>query len=996
TENAGTFSYTGSDFSYNYTVSGDVASVIYPDTLIDGSIGFTVTRTMQKAYYSDLKVSIDGGEATTLDGFLLNKQDYTLALSPDNYSVEFSGTVGAGTSDIDTVNANINYNGANTITVTGDDSSTFAYTITISRDRSDVLPQVCGQTITGATQTIYVDEVPATVSADDIVLTYPNGAEKSNVAYSGGVVTFTLTDKAVGTNTTNYSVTIKSKMAGQIGYWDLNETSGTSYAGKAWDETTQSFKSNSSLTMYTHVGGHQTAPTSARTKTAPASVDGKLGKGIQLANWGYTEGNMPTAANSTGFTFSTWMKTSGIVWEAIFAVYNKDGSGKSSEGVIFEKGHMQWPRFDNGVTSGSYGGNFDPGQATWKSGLNSEDARKNYFNSSSDFVLYTVTVSYVNGVGVVKFYKNGELAATYDNTSDGNTVAQRTIGALNNGGYIGLHRHIYDGGQQSTFDDVRMFAYAMTDSEVAALHSAYGNVTAVGATSIATTGITGYPDVKFATSDTVTVESGVGTGVRTNGVKYSYTLPSGNPVSKATDKVNVTVYKDNIAYISRTVEVTFTRTFDAPTAATLGYKIGSGASQSLAVQATQNVTVPGNVDLTQANAITKGDCSAVEASGATASAYNIAFAYTPSTKTATYTVTYSDYTDIKTVYTVTFANQKYTVTYNLNGATGTAPAQVTDIAYGTKLTAPTEPAWTGHVFKGWYKDADCTAGQEWDFENDTVTADATLYAKWATGYAITYYDGSEALTFAGKNGYEAGVALTLPSATKTGYTFIGWYESSDLSGTAVTEITSSDEGDKTYYAKFEANTYTITWDANGGTFTGDTETEIDYDSDLVLPTPPTLSGYTFLGWFTDLNDDTTQVTAGKWTIAENVTLYAKYTETMYTVTFNLQDGSTNATVQVAEGGTVTEPADPTRGGYRFEGWYGDAACTAEWDFDTPITADVTIYAKWTQVFTVVYELNGGSGVIESVTVDYGEKISAPATEPTRSGYTFGGWYKDVA
>ena len=773
TESDGTYSYTGADLSYRYTVEGDVASVRLLDAAADAFLDFTVTRTALPAYLTDLKVSIDGGEAQTIDGFILNKQDYSLNLTPNNYSVAFSGTAGAGTVDFAAVNGNINYNGANVITVTSSDSNSYSYTVTISRERSDVLPIVCGKTIAKATQTIYLDEVPASVTESDIELTYPGGATLSGLSYASGVVTFTLTDKAVSANTTTYTVTIKSSKDAQLAYWTLDETSGTSYAGYTWNKTEQAFEKNNEYAMTTYVGGNGVAPTTGRTPTAPTSVDGKLGTGIELANWGYTAAKLPTASDATGFTFSTWMKTSGIVWEAIFAVYNR----AYTEGVIFEKGHMQWPKFENGNTSGSYGGNYDPAQAVWKEGLNSEDARKNYFNSSSDFVLYTVTVSYVNNVGVVKFYKNGELAATYDNVADGNTVAKRTIGALNNGGYIGLHRHIYDGGQKSTFDDVRLFSYAMTDEEVSAYHAAYESVVGFAPAPIAVEGLTGYPEVKFSSTDTVTVEGGKGIGLMADGMAYSYTVPTASPVSKATDKVTVSLYKN---FISRDVEVLFNRTFDAPVAATLGYKIGAGDNQSLTVKASQTVPVSSEVDLTQADAIVKGDCSVVVASGADESVYTIAFAYNAATRTATYTVQYNDYTENVTVYTVKFENamgsNQFMVTFDSQGGSAVNSVAVTN---GEKVQKPTDPTRNGYTFGGWYKDRACT--EAWNFETEIVNGPTILYAKWTpvSTTPVLYevkFETNGGSAVASQTVQSGGKVQKPSNPAKSGYTFGGWYK----------------------------------------------------------------------------------------------------------------------------------------------------------------------------------------------------------------------------
>ena len=92
-----------------------------------------------------------------------------------------------------------------------------------------------------------------------------------------------------------------------------------------------------------------------------------------------------------------------------------------------------------------------------------------------------------------------------------------------------------------------------------------------------------------------------------------------------------------------------------------------------------------------------------------------------------------------------------------------------------------------------------------------------------------------------------------------------------------------------------------------------------------------------------------------------------------------------------EGGKVTKPADPTKAGHTFAGWYKEAAKTNPWDFAADVvTANTTIYAKWVAGYTVTFDADGGSAVA-SQTVEEGGKVTKPA-DPTKAGYTFDGWY----
>ena len=133
----------------------------------------------------------------------------------------------------------------------------------------------------------------------------------------------------------------------------------------------------------------------------------------------------------------------------------------------------------------------------------------------------------------------------------------------------------------------------------------------------------------------------------------------------------------------------------------------------------------------------------------------------------------------------------------------------------------------------------------------------------------------------------------------------------------------------------------------------------------------------------------------------------------YTVTFNTNGGSAVASQEVDEGGKATRPSNPTKTAdsqytYTFENWYKDSACTQLFDFNTAITANTTIFAKWTSTpvqvtkYTVTFELNGGIGVgITSQEVNAGGKATRPTVDPikmadTQYTYSFAGWYKDSA
>ncbi len=150
--------------------------------------------------------------------------------------------------------------------------------------------------------------------------------------------------------------------------------------------------------------------------------------------------------------------------------------------------------------------------------------------------------------------------------------------------------------------------------------------------------------------------------------------------------------------------------------------------------------------------------------------------------------------------------EKFKVTFNCGEGATNVPADQ-EVQAGGKATKPaTDPTKTGYTLAGWYKDKDCTEGNEFDFDKDTITEETTLYAKWvAAEYSITYYDGTKVLNLApDKYIYGEGIAEDkMPKAEKTGYTFDGWYDSATFDK-QVTSIAKDATGDVKLYAKFTA------------------------------------------------------------------------------------------------------------------------------------------------------------------------------------------------
>ena len=145
-------------------------------------------------------------------------------------------------------------------------------------------------------------------------------------------------------------------------------------------------------------------------------------------------------------------------------------------------------------------------------------------------------------------------------------------------------------------------------------------------------------------------------------------------------------------------------------------------------------------------------------------------------------------------------------------------------------------------------------------------------------------------------------------------------------------------------------TRTVTFESNGGSVVA--AVKVADGKAVAKPADPKRAGYTFAGWFSD-RALTKAYDFGS-AVKADVTLYAKWTKNpapqpkVYTVAFDANGGSAVASQKVADGKAAAKPADPSRAGYTFAGWFSDQALTKAYDFGSAVKADTTLYAKWTQ------------------------------------------------
>ena len=303
---------------------------------------------------------------------------------------------------------------------------------------------------------------------------------------------------------------------------------------------------------------------------------------------------------------------------------------------------------------------------------------------------------------------------------------------------------------------------------------------------------------------------------------------------------------------------------------------------------------------------------------------------------------------------------------------------------------------------------------------------SAIYEKYNTGY----YTNSNATTQMTTSAY----GITLP--TRTGYTFSGYYTETNGDGiqyiNASGKLTSNASATKftaagNLYAKWTENTYNVSYDLNRGTASTipshgtNHPTSATYDTAFIINNP-TKSGYTFDGW--TFNGDTTTAKYGStsstnlsWdntstkvksiyfknltsTNGGTVTLTAQWTAKKYNLTLNANGGNVSPSSTTATydntygspfGGNIPTP---TRTGYTFGGWYKESGFTNKIGDSTKYTtaSDSTIYAKWIEnTYTISYNLDGGTpGSNQPASATYDTTLTI--SNPSKTGYTFKGWY----
>ena len=365
-------------------------------------------------------------------------------------------------------------------------------------------------------------------------------------------------------------------------------------------------------------------------------------------------------------------------------------------------------------------------------------------------------------------------------------------------------------------------------------------------------------------------------------------------------------------------------------------------------------------------------------------------------------------------YSANWECEDYEIVYHLNGGTNAIgnPDGYNIESESISLIAPTR---TGYSFAGWYKSEDFAEDSKISVIPTGTSGDLNLYAKWtANEYTVTFKNqggsGASSVTV------EYGSSLPYVSKpTKTGYTFLGYYDSvtggaqyynADMSSM----LTWSRTEGITLYARWEANEYTVSFSTNGGSGAQGSVLATYGEAMPSATTAPTRTGYTFMGYYTDVNGggvnyyNADMTSARVCDLTEDTVLYAYWSANEYTVTFDNQGGSGESSVMVEYGSSLPYVSKPDKTGYTFLGYYDSATGGEQYynaDMDSMLTwsrtEGIDLYARWkANEYTVSFSANGGSGAQGSVLATYGEAMPEITVTPTRTGYIFLGYYDSAS
>ena len=237
---------------------------------------------------------------------------------------------------------------------------------------------------------------------------------------------------------------------------------------------------------------------------------------------------------------------------------------------------------------------------------------------------------------------------------------------------------------------------------------------------------------------------------------------------------------------------------------------------------------------------------------------------------------------------------------------------------------------------------------------------------------------------------------TLPTPTRTGYSFVGWYTAAS-GGSLVKEDTNvSITSNQTLYAHWTPYTYTVSYNANGGTGAPASQTKTYGQSLTLSSVQPTSDTHNFKGWSTSRTGSVEYNPGSTYTGNADLTLYAVWYIKTYAVKYNANGGTGAPENQVkTHGQSLTlSSVKPTKDGYTFQGWSTTLNGSVQYNPGSAYTVNdhVTLYAVWNPVkYPIYFNANGGTGAPDTQYQTHFEYLTLSSVVPKKAGYTFKGW-----
>ena len=346
----------------------------------------------------------------------------------------------------------------------------------------------------------------------------------------------------------------------------------------------------------------------------------------------------------------------------------------------------------------------------------------------------------------------------------------------------------------------------------------------------------------------------------------------------------------------------------------------------------------------------------------------------------------------------------YTIAFNANGGTGSM-ASMSMVEGTAKNLAANGFSRTGYAFTGWATTAGgSVAYSDKQSVSNLTTAPGgtvTLYAKWTpVTYKIEYSLGGGSASGNPDTYTIESAAMALKAPTRANHVFAGWTGSNGSTPQTSVTIPAGSTGDKSYTANWKS-TYTIQFDANGGTGKTDSISMVYGTAKTLTPNGFTRTGHTFTGW----KDDAGRTYSDKQSVNEltavagaTVVLRAQWSVNSYALEY-VSDGATQKTASVPYGSLLSgsyAPPSVSKKGHAFQSW--NKPDGTAWDFSSgtmPANA-LTLAASWkANTYEVAFHANGGSGAgMADQSMTYGTAANLAQCGFTRTGYSFKGWSTD--